>query len=78
VRGIVQYVDTRRDASLYVDEVEAREASFAGSALFAYKLNWQTVLFVGYGDNRTFLEETDRLEREDRQFFLKLSYAFQR
>jgi hypothetical protein len=78
VRGIVQYVETVRDPALYIDEVDAREASFGASALFAYKLNWQTVLFVGYGDNRTFLEETDRLEREDRQFFLKLSYAFQR
>jgi hypothetical protein len=36
------------------------------------------VLFIGYGDNRTFLEETDRLEREDLQLFLKMSYAFLR
>jgi hypothetical protein len=36
------------------------------------------VLFVGYGDNRTFLDETNALERADRQFFAKLSYAFQR
>jgi len=78
VRAIAQYVETVRDPSLYIDTVEPKEATFAGSALFAYKLNWQTVLFVGYGDNRTFLEDTDRLEREDRQLFLKISYAFQR
>jgi hypothetical protein len=78
VRGIAQYVQTVRDPSLYTDTVDRKDASFSGSALFAYKLNWQTVLFVGYGDNRTFLEETDRLEREDRQLFLKISYAFQR
>jgi hypothetical protein len=78
VRGIAQYVRTVRDPALYIDVVDRKEAGFSGSALFAYKLNWQTVLFVGYGDNRTFLEETDRLEREDRQLFLKLSYAFQR
>jgi hypothetical protein len=78
VRGIAQYVQTVRDPSLYTDEVDRKEASFSGSALFAYKLNWQTVLFLGYGDNRTFLEETDRLEHEDRQLFLKISYAFQR
>jgi hypothetical protein len=35
------------------------------------------VLFIGYGDTRSFLEETDRLERASRQLFLKLSYAFQ-
>jgi hypothetical protein len=77
-RVIAQYVETKRDPSLYVDEVAPKDASFGGSALFAYKLNWQTVLFVGYGDNRTFLEETDALERADRQFFAKISYAFQR
>ena len=77
LRLIGQYVDTRRDPSLYIEETTARDASFSGSALFAYKLNWQTVLFVGYGDNRA-LSEEDTFEHEERQFFLKLSYAFQR
>ena len=77
LRLIGQYVDTRRDPSLYIEETAPRDASFSGSALFAYKLNWQTVLFVGYGDNRA-LSEEETFEREDRQFFLKLSYAFQR
>jgi len=77
LRLIAQYVDTRRDPSLYIEETSARDASFSGSALFAYKLNWQTVLFVGYGDNRA-LSEAETFEREDRHFFLKLSYAFQR
>ncbi len=34
-------------------------------------------MFVGYGDNRE-LSDRDRLEKLDRQFFVKLSYAFQR
>ena len=46
--------------------------------LFAYKLNWQTVLFVGYGDQRTFAESTDHLEKSGRQAFAKVSYALQR
>jgi hypothetical protein len=78
VRAIGQYVETERDPSLYLSSVAPKSASFGGSLLFAYKLNWQTVLFLGYGDNRTFLEETDQLERADRQLFAKLSYAFQR
>ncbi len=45
--------------------------------LLAYKLNWQTVVFLGYGDSRE-LSEQDTLERQDRQFFVKLSYALQR
>ena len=78
VRAIGQHVSTERDPSLYLNAVDGKSASFAGSALFAYKLNWQTVLFLGYGDNRTFLERTDVLEPADRQLFVKLSYAFQR
>jgi hypothetical protein len=69
-------VRTERDPSLYRSPVSKLDGSFTGSVLFAYKLNWQTVCFVGYGDNRT-LTETDQLLRANRQFFLKLSYAFQ-
>src|SRR5207247_708842 len=76
-RGIAQYVSTTRDPSLYMDRVTAKSATLNGSALVAYKLNWQSVMFVGYGDDRA-LSEIDRLEKLDRQFFVKLSYAFQR
>jgi hypothetical protein len=77
LRLIGQYVDTTRDPSLYVDTVAAHSAEFSGSALFSYRLNWQTALFVGYGDERA-LDERDSLARTARQFFVKLSYSFQR
>ncbi|MCU1386115.1 MAG: hypothetical protein JWL71_4812 [Acidobacteria bacterium] len=77
VRAIGQYVATSRDASLYTSTVNARSGTFGGSGLFAYKLNWQSVMFVGYGDDRELSDER-RLEPLDRQFFVKLSYAFQR
>jgi hypothetical protein len=54
-----------------------RTESFTGSALFAYKINWQTVLFLGFGDERA-LSPDDRLEPTNREVFLKVSYAFQR
>jgi len=76
-RGIVQYVSTTREPSLYIDSVSPSSASLGGSALLAYKLNWQSVMFIGYGDNRE-VSDADRLEKLDRQFFVKLSYAFQR
>jgi len=78
LRLIGQYVETERDPSLYTFEVSKKDATQTTSVLFAYKLNWQSVLFVGYGDDREFLTETDTLEPSSRQFFLKLSYAFQR
>ena len=76
-RVIAQYVSTRRDPALYADPVAAKDGSFTGSALLAYKLNWQTVLYAGYGDNRE-LTDTSKLVPSERQLFVKLSYAFQR
>lgn len=77
VRGIAQYVSTDRDPSLYTFDTSTKSASFGGSALLAYKFNWQSVMFVGYGDDRE-LTSDERLAPLDRQFFIKLSYAFQR
>ena len=77
LRLIGQYVSTRRDPSLYLSEVPRRSGDFSGSALFSYRLNWQTALFVGYGDERS-LDEREHLARTERQLFVKLSYAFQR
>jgi hypothetical protein len=77
LRLIGQYEDVRRDPGLWVGPVLRREGGFTGSALFSYKLNWQSVLFVGYGDARA-LDETGFLVRTGQQFFVKISYAFQR
>lgn len=76
LRVIGQYERTDSDPTLYLSTVEARTGSFAGSALIAYKLNWQSVVFLGYGDDRA-LDPDGRLYRTGRQLFLKLSYAFQ-
>ncbi|HQT94066.1 MAG TPA: DUF5916 domain-containing protein, partial [Thermoanaerobaculaceae bacterium] len=76
-RLIAQYTRTDSDPALYRDPVGARSGSLTGSALLAYKLNWQTVFFLGYGDERT-LDTDGTLQRSSRQFFLKASYAFQR
>ena len=77
VRGIAQYVSTTRTPSLYTSSVRDSSADFSGQLLLAYKLNWQSVMFIGYGDDRE-LSDLDRLEPLDRQFFVKLSYAIQR
>ena len=77
VRLIGQYTRTKRDVSLYTFTVRPKVEGFSSSALAAYKLNWQTVLFVGYGDQRTFLAATDQMEKAGRQAFAKVSYAWQ-
>ena len=78
LRVIGQYLDVRTDPSLYTFEgVPERSGGFDGSVLFSYKVNWQTVFFLGYGDSRV-LGPTGNLLRTDRQFFMKISYAFQK
>ena len=59
------------------DTVAPRSATFSSSLLLAYKLNWQSVVFAGYGDDRE-LSALDALEPASRQFFVKMSYALQR
>jgi hypothetical protein len=77
-RGIVQYVSTTRDPSLYIDPTTlAREGTLSAQALLSYKLNWQSVMFIGYGDDRD-LADQNQLVKSGRQVFVKLSYAFQR
>ncbi|HSD71448.1 MAG TPA: DUF5916 domain-containing protein [Thermoanaerobaculia bacterium] len=76
LRLIGQWIETERDPSLYRFDVPRRSGGFDGSALFSYKINWQTLLFVGYGDNRALLSDGD-LVRSGRSLFLKISYAFQ-
>jgi hypothetical protein len=77
VRVVGQYVTTERDTALFLRPESAHDGFFSGSILFAYKINWQSVMFFGYGDDRT-LDEQRRLQKFDRQVFVKLSYAFQR
>jgi len=77
VRLIGQYVSTDRDPALYLQPTPAHDGFFSGSVLFAYKINWQSVMFFGYGDDRT-LDEQLRLQQSDRQLFVKVSYAFQK
>src|SRR3954471_6505501 len=77
LRGTAQYVSTNTDPSLYTFSTPPKSGTVSGQVLLSYKLNWQSVMFIGYGDDRM-LSRQDRFEKVDRQFFVKLSYAFQR
>lgn len=78
LRLVGQQEQVNENPALALPTVTLRTRDFTGSALFAYKIDWQTVLFVGYGDERTLTDLTGRLERANREFFLKVSYAYQR
>ena len=49
------------------DRAEGRDRTITFSALYGYKLNFQTVFFVGYGD-----------AQDQESVFVKVAYAFQR
>jgi hypothetical protein len=74
----VQYTREDRNPDLYVQQgLPKQDSALSSSVLLAYKLNWQSVVFLGYGDNQVANEQYE-LARHDRQLFLKISYAFQR
>jgi len=75
VRLIGQQIEVTRRPELWTFDVDRHSKDFAGSAVFAYKLNWQTVLYAGYADTRA-LDEFDELRPANRQAFFKVSYAF--
>jgi hypothetical protein len=65
VRVIGQHIETLRNPAIYTSAVDQHTESLDASALFAYKVNWQTVLFVGFGNQQEFLPDTDQLETAD-------------
>jgi hypothetical protein len=77
VRLIGQFVETERNPDLYESVVAPKDESWSGSALLAFKLNWQTVFYAGYGDEHTFDDVTDKLQPSSREIFAKISYAWQ-
>ncbi len=77
VRVVGQYVETRRDPTMYTFEVPSREAELTGSALAAYKVNWQTVFYLGYGDATTWAVSRADWAPGAREVFAKVSYAWQ-
>ena len=78
LRLIAQRQAGRQDPLLYPFPVAQQGESIDVSALFAYKLNWQSVLFFGYQEASAWSPLTTDLEPAGRSLFLKVSYAFQR
>ncbi len=74
-RVILQRTAIDRDPTLFVDDVEASTERLLTQLLLSYKLNPQTVLFLGYTENGTGNQEFD-LTRINRTFFLKVGYAW--
>ncbi len=80
LRAILQYRNYDYNVDLYSeDPPDPLEQKFFSQFLFSYKINPQTVLFLGYSDNYTGGEINERdtpLTQTDWAFFFKIGYAF--
>ena len=78
-RAILQYRTVDRDLALYNPglSLRARKEDLFTQLLFYYKLNPETVLFLGYSD-RSLGNESIDLSQANRTLFLKVGYAWLR
>jgi hypothetical protein len=74
LRGILQYVDYRYNTAMYIDEIDPEFRHLFTQFLLSYKINPQTVLFLGYSDNYYGYHGTG-LPQVNRTVFLKIGYA---
>ncbi len=75
LRAILQYEDYELDPALYTEDVPSEERGLSSQLLFSYKLNPQTVVFLGYSGG-LFGDQDIELTEHDRTFFVKLGYAW--
>ena len=76
LRFTMQYQDIERNLDVYVDPEFAREKDIGRQLLYSYKLNPQTVFFLGYSDRYVDDDSLDDLTAEDRTIFMKIGYAW--
>ncbi|HEX9691948.1 MAG TPA: DUF5916 domain-containing protein, partial [Gemmatimonadales bacterium] len=70
VRAVVQFQDVRRNLAEFPFPVPNKSQSLFTQLLFSYKLNPQTVAFLGYSDDRAGLTDV-ALTQTGRTFFAK-------
>ena len=82
IKLVVQYTDIDRNVDLYQydnldDRPEATERFFSTQLIYSYKINPQTLFFIGYSDGGFQDDSLENLERNQRSVFTKFSYAWQ-
>jgi len=82
LRTIFQYYHYKRDVSLYEDEdTDPLSKGLFTQILFSYKINPQTVFFLGYsddyyGDHEIGLQKPLYMVQTNRTVFAKIGYAY--
>ena len=76
LRLTTQYRTVDRNQAMYLDDVDAKSRNAGRQLLYSYKLNPQTVFFLGYSDSHIDDDDLDDPTVTDRTFFLKVGYAW--
>jgi len=76
LRMTVQHSETSRNPDAYIDEVDANSKDIGRQLLYSYKINPQTVFFLGYSDQYVDDDSLDDLTVSDRSLFMKIGYAW--
>jgi uncharacterized protein YjbK len=86
---VVQYTDIDKDVDLYTnddgqpyplddeDRPDANKRNFASQLIYSYKINPQTLFFLGYSDGGYKDDDLTEITRDERSVFTKFSYAWQ-
>ncbi len=77
LRAILQHWDYDKNVALYEDEdTDAKNRGLFSQVLFSYKINPQTVFFLGYSDNYDNEDDAMDMIQTNRTVFAKLGYAY--
>ena len=76
LRVTLQQFDTSRNPDVYLEDVDAESRDVGRQLLYSYKMNPQTVFFLGYADQYIDEDYLDGLTVSDRSVFMKIGYAW--
>ena len=76
VRLTAQIQDIERNPDSYNEPVDSRSRDVGRQLLYSYKINPQTVFFLGYSDALIDDDELGGLATTDRTWFMKIGYAW--
>jgi hypothetical protein len=74
---ILQFEDIDRDENAYFYQVSQINKDYGSQLVYSYKINAQTLFYLGYSDRGYQDDSLENIERDQRTFFTKVSYAWQ-
>ena len=76
LRLTTQMQDVRKNQDEYLEPVDEHSRDVGAQLLYSYKLNPQTVFYLGYSSHHIDDDDLESLTVTDRTVFLKVGYAF--